>query len=356
MRPRLTASSTTSWRRSRERVTLRSSASRNASHALVAALGRRRSPGRALRPARRAGGGLDGSGSTGWRAPCARPRPLDLVVGLSRSTSGCSTCRPGAARSGRHESSSWSPRDVSGDYLSSRGRGQRSSARSARSTGAWSERRIARPSHADLPRLGRPWRSAPRSISSPRTRRWSMRSRARSAREAECAPRARRTGRSARGRRLRSPPRISGASPAQSSAALGGAPHVGLGAVRGAACVQVRDAEPRAESGEGHRRAAPGRRRSTSSRRSMIARAGPPDQREVRAALPGADQVGIPSARARRASGAKPVARGERAVRLGAAGARPAPRPSAAGTPAAARRPTGAAREHRGELVAAGRG
>ena len=181
--------------------------------------------------------GARAAGAAPWRrASAARPACLPLV--LVAVASSFPLLRFAAIELGGH-------------YLHSRhGWVKRSAPVEPGADRGWSERRIRRPSRA-LPRLGCPGAGGS-TISTPARAggrsplaRWAGRGRG-----ARAAPRRRRAE---AGRRLRSPPKISGASPAQSIGRwrrrAPPPPRYGGSLV---AC-RLADAEPGGEAGEGHR-------------------------------------------------------------------------------------------------------
>ena len=121
------------------------------------------------------------------------------------------------------------------------------------------------------------------------------------------------------GRRLKSPPRIRGESPAQATA-VSAAWRTSAAARRGLvlAC-RFATQRPEGEPGEGHRASLGKAAKDEVSPVEQAVFTRPSEQGEVRAALPGAEEVGVPAGEDA-ANGAKPVARGERAVRACLAG------------------------------------
>ena len=335
IRPRLTASSTTSCSRSRLSVTLRSRLARNSSTLLS----------RPVAP----------------RAAAELFSPLSLSISAFAFFGAlaflaalfCAFAFLAFAFDFLEAffSAIWSRLLIAGgwgDYLTTAS----SVVSNPASTGAWSESRRARPSSLDLAPLGRPAAPAGRDRAMPRASRWSIAS------GAVGSPRPKRSASSSktsgfwRGRRLRSPPKSSGASPANSIAARAASRTSATasgGSVVGG--VQVGDADPGGGAGQRHRPALGPALvdREPAPLDDPAERSAAPHEGEVGAALAGGDQVRV-EAGGRRAQGAEAVARGQHPVRLGAAGLRQR-RGEAGRRLLQQRHVPGGAGEHGGELV-----
>ena len=307
IRPRLTASSTTSWTRSRERLTLRSSASRNACTLLSERPAEAGAPARRRRPPGR--GPLRRSATTRarpprrpvwawpWASPSPSPGPLPCTASGLR-----------AAGPGRHENSS--PRGTGPTISSGDPRGKLGWVSGGRQAKRRGDRRVVRePDRAirggDLAALAGATRREARPVRA-RRRAGGRASPARSAR-ARPNSRARRSNTAvSAGRRLRSPPRTSGVSPAQSSAVGRGEQHLAFGELaqrrrrRWRAGWRRRrrapNAKGRARVKAITRRSGRGPGSSTSSRRSRISprtrvRFAPPSLEAIRSGLSPSQQA-----------------------------------------------------------------
>ena len=173
---------------------------------------------------------------------------------------------------------------------------------------------MARPSDVDLAGLRRPRAGGLDDLEAPDSR-WSIASGRGGAHEAEPVGELVGRGRCLLGRRFRSPPKISGSSPAQARAASAARRMSGSASWSGPLAWRFETQRPGRQSDEIHLAALRTPAEEELPPLPQADRDCAPGQGQVRAAAPGPHEVGVPAGQ-RAADRGEPVAGGEREVRL----------------------------------------